>query len=46
MKYGLLVVKDTENIGDDIQAYAARQFLPQVIIMWIVSIWIPLCLMI
>lgn len=30
MKYGLLVVKDTENIGDDIQAYAARQFLPQV----------------
>lgn len=30
MKYGLLVVKDTENIGDDIQAYAAMQFLPHV----------------
>lgn len=30
MKYGLLYYKDTDNIGDDIQAYAASRFLPQV----------------
>ena len=30
MKYGLMIEKDTRNIGDDIQAYAARRFLPRV----------------
>lgn len=30
MKYGLLVYKETDNIGDDIQAYAAEKFLPQI----------------
>jgi hypothetical protein len=30
MKYGLLYYKDTDNIGDDIQTYAASQFLPHV----------------
>lgn len=30
MKYGLLYYKDTDNIGDDIQTYAASQFLPRV----------------
>lgn len=30
MKYGLLYWKETDNIGDDIQAYAAMQFLPRV----------------
>lgn len=30
MKYGLLYYKDTDNIGDDIQTYAQKQFLPQV----------------
>ena len=30
MKYGLLVFKETDNIGDDIQAYAAERFLPKV----------------
>ncbi|MDD4376364.1 MAG: polysaccharide pyruvyl transferase family protein [Clostridia bacterium] len=30
MKYGLIVYKDTENIGDDIQSYVAKRFLPQV----------------
>ena len=30
MKYGLLVYKDTENIGDDIQSYVAKRFLPQI----------------
>src|SRR5574344_187643 len=30
MRYGLIVFKDTENIGDDIQSYAAMQFLPHV----------------
>lgn len=30
MKYGLLYYKDTDNIGDDIQAYAASQFLPRI----------------
>lgn len=30
MKYGLLVNIKTDNIGDDIQSYAAKQFLPTV----------------
>lgn len=30
MKYGLLYCKDTDNIGDDIQTYAQKQFLPRV----------------
>ena len=30
MKYGLLIEKETRNIGDDIQAYAAKRFLPRV----------------
>lgn len=30
MKYGLLYYKDTDNIGDDIQTYAASRFLPKV----------------
>lgn len=30
MKYGLLIYKDTDNIGDDIQSYAASQFLPHI----------------
>lgn len=30
MKFGLLLNKKTENIGDDIQAYAAKRFLPQI----------------
>lgn len=30
MKYGLLVYKDTDNIGDDIQSYASKRFLPQI----------------
>lgn len=30
MKYGLLYYKDTDNIGDDIQSYAASQFLPKI----------------
>lgn len=30
MKYGLLYYKDTDNIGDDIQTYAQKQFLPRV----------------
>ena len=30
MKYGLLYYKDTDNIGDDIQAYAASRFLPSI----------------
>lgn len=29
MNYGLLVYKETDNIGDDIQSYAAEQFLPR-----------------
>lgn len=28
MKYGLLVHPQAENLGDDIQSYAALQFLP------------------
>lgn len=30
MKYGIIVFKDTENIGDDIQSYAASKLLPHV----------------
>lgn len=30
MKYGLVIFEQTDNIGDDIQAYAAMQFLPRV----------------
>lgn len=30
MKYGVLVCKNTENIGDDIQSYAAACLLPEV----------------
>ena len=30
MKYGLLYYKDTDNIGDDIQTYAATRFLPRI----------------
>ena len=30
MKFGLLVEQDTRNIGDDIQAYAAKRFLPRI----------------
>ena len=30
MKFGLLVEQDTRNIGDDVQAYAAKRFLPQI----------------
>ena len=30
MKYGVVVYKDSQNIGDDIQSYAAAQLLPQV----------------
>lgn len=30
MKYGVVVYKDTKNIGDDIQSYAAARLLPQV----------------
>lgn len=30
MKYGLILFKDTDNIGDDIQSYAASQFLPKI----------------
>lgn len=30
MKYGLIVFKETQNIGDDIQSYAAKQFLPKI----------------
>lgn len=33
MKYGLLVNKNAENIGDDIQSYATAQFLPRVDLM-------------
>ena len=28
MKYGLVVYKETDNIGDDILSYSARRFLP------------------
>lgn len=30
MKYGLIVFKESQNIGDDIQSYAAIQYLPQI----------------
>lgn len=30
MKYGLIYYRDTDNIGDDILSYAAKQFLPGV----------------
>lgn len=30
MKYGLLFFKETNNIGDDIQTYAASRFLPKI----------------
>ena len=30
MKFGLLIEKDTRNIGDDIQSYATQIFLPRV----------------
>lgn len=30
MKFGLIVEKETRNIGDDIQAYANKRFLPTV----------------
>lgn len=30
MKYGLIVYKDTENIGDDVQSYVATKYLPKV----------------
>lgn len=30
MNYGLLVFKETDNIGDDIQTYAAERFLPRI----------------
>lgn len=30
MKYGVIVFKNTENIGDDIQSYAASRLLPKV----------------
>lgn len=30
MKYGLLMYKNTDNIGDDIQSYAAKRFLPRI----------------
>lgn len=29
-KYGLIVFKNTDNIGDDIQSYAQSQFLPHI----------------
>ena len=30
MKYGLVFFSDTDNVGDDIQSYAAMRFLPSV----------------
>lgn len=30
MKFGLMVEKDTRNIGDDVQAYAVKRFLPKI----------------
>ena len=30
MKFGLMIVQNTDNIGDDIQTYAAKKFLPNV----------------
>ena len=30
MKYGLIMYKDTENIGDDVQSYVATKYLPRI----------------
>ncbi len=30
MKFGLMIVNSTDNIGDDIQSYAASRFLPEI----------------
>lgn len=30
MKFGLMLKKETKNIGDDIQAYAVKRFLPRI----------------
>ena len=30
MNYGLIVYKDTENIGDDVQSYVATKYLPRI----------------
>ena len=30
MKYGVIVYEETNNIGDDIQSYAAAQLLPHI----------------
>lgn len=30
MKYGIMYYKETENIGDDIQTYVAKRFLPHI----------------
>lgn len=30
MKYGVIVYRDSWNIGDDIQSYAASKLLPRV----------------
>ena len=30
MKYGIIMYKDTENIGDDVQTYVAEKYLPRV----------------
>lgn len=30
MKYGLIMYNDTENLGDDVQTYAAEKYLPRV----------------
>ena len=29
-KFGLIVFKNTDNIGDDVQSYAASRFLPSI----------------
>lgn len=30
MKYGIIMYKDTENIGDDVQTYVAEKYLPRI----------------
>jgi len=30
MKYGIMYYKETDNIGDDIQTYVAKRFLPKI----------------
>jgi hypothetical protein len=30
MKYGIMLYKETDNIGDDIQTYTAKRFLPHI----------------